>query len=240
LTFVGFGKAHPKVTADKDFRRALGLAIARGGLESVGTGERVEPTADPLPVDLGGVALADGARGADLRGAEAALDKAADRVSALKSAARASLELEILVDRSRFDDRDAADKLVVALDKLGIGAKVTELDAGAFDDRVRDGDCDLWIGQLPATGADPAVLWGAVFAAGGDGWAKAQLATGAIDAAEARKQFAARLPLIPLYHRALRVHHRTDVRGVALDACGRIGLADLFVWGSPSRSKGKK
>ncbi len=240
LTFVGFGKAHARVTADKDFRRALGLAIARGGLESIGAGERVEPTVDPVPVDLGGRGLADGARAADVAGAEAALARAAERVPALATAARGQLTLEILVDRTRFDDRDAADKVVVALDKLGVDGSVTELDAADFARRVGAGDCDLWIGQLPASGSDPSLLWGAAFAAGGDGWAKTQLAGGSIDPGKARAEFLARWPILPLVHRALRVHHRSDVRGVTLDVAGRIGLADLFLWGSPARSKGKK
>lgn len=240
LTFVGFGAAHPDVTGSVELRRALALAIARGGLASVGSGERVEPTDDPVPVDLGGPSLGQDARGADLAAASKALDRAAAKVPALAEDARARLTLEILVDKTRFDDRDAADKVVVALDKLGIAATVTELGAAEHARRVADGECDLWIGQLPAAGAEPALLWGAAFAAGGDGWAKAELAAGALDPAAARAAFARRLPVIPLFHRALRVHHRTDVRGVALDAAGRIGLADLYLWGAPARSKGRR
>ncbi|MCA9678335.1 MAG: hypothetical protein KC464_25130, partial [Myxococcales bacterium] len=131
------------------------------------------------------------------------------------------------------------DKLVVALDKLGLGAEITELPAGEFATRVARGECDLYVGQLPALGADPALLWAAAFAAGGDAWARGQLAGGAVDVGAARREFADRLPVLPLFHRALRVHHRTDVRGLVLDASARIGFADLFTWGAPARSKGR-
>lgn len=237
LTFVGFGRKHAKLTADRDFRRALDLAIARGGFASSGRGERVTPTADPIPLDLGGEALPADRRGGAADEATRALERAAGRVPALAASRRGELSLEILVDRTRLDDHEVAERVVRALDKLGIAATITDLDAATYAARVRRGEGDLWIGQLAAPGSAPALLWGAVFAAGGDDTVEKQLAAGALDAAAARAEFATRLPVVPLLHRAVRVHHRSDVRGVAFDASARVSFADLFVFGAPSRNR---
>ncbi len=46
--------------------------------------------------------------------------------------------------------------------------------------------------------------------------------------------FLDRLPIIPLFHRAVRVHHRSDLRRALFDPIGRLGQADLFfATGSP-------
>src|SRR5262249_27141800 len=47
LVYVGFGKAHERVTSDRTFRKALDLALARNALTTIGTGERVLPAAAP-------------------------------------------------------------------------------------------------------------------------------------------------------------------------------------------------
>jgi ABC-type transport system substrate-binding protein len=239
LTFVGFGRAHASITGDRDFRRALHLALARGGLSSSGRGERVTPTADPVPVDLGGLALDDAARGGDADAAQRALERAAERVRALAAGKRKDLSLEILVDKSRLDDHDVAARVVRALDRLGVAATITDLDADDFAARVAKRDADLWIGQCVAPGTAPALLWGAAFAAGGDAWAARELADGALDPADARAEFQSRLPVVPLLHRAVRIHHRGDVRGVGFDASSRVTFADLFFHGEPVRSKRK-
>jgi len=236
LSFVGFGRAHAAITGDPDFRRALDLAVARAGLTSSGTGERVTPTADPLPVDLGGVALDEDRAGGDVAAAKRALAAAAKRVSALD----APPTLSILVDETRLDDHAIAERVVRALDKLGIASTITDLGADDLVERIAAGKGDLWIGQLAAPGTSASLLWGAAFAAGGDTWAANQLARGPLDGAKARKEFAARLPIVPLAHRAMRVHHRTDVRGVAFDAASRLGFADLFLWGKPVKTKKRK
>lgn len=94
------------------------------------------------------------------------------------------------------------------------------------------GACDLWIGQLAAPITVAAAWWGAAFAAGGDGWAQARLAAGALDPGEAGRRFALRLPIVPLMFRSLLMWHRTEVRGLGFDASGRPGLADLY-WFRP-------
>ncbi len=46
--------------------------------------------------------------------------------------------------------------------------------------------------------------------------------------------FAARLPIVPLYHRAVRVHHKRSLRGLAGDPLGRLDFADAYFWNGPS------
>jgi hypothetical protein len=43
--------------------------------------------------------------------------------------------------------------------------------------------------------------------------------------------FAERLPILPLFHRSVRVHHRVDVRRVGFAATGLLLYADMFLFG---------
>jgi len=235
LVYVGFGRAHAQALASVDLRAALSLALARSGFSAVGTGERVEVATDPVPVGLGGTAVDGVARTGDLDAAHAALVKAGRSVGALAPQALGALRLAVLVDQSRADDREVAERVVRALDKLGIAAAISAVDAPTLADRVARGDLDLYVGQLPVVTAAPAIAWAAAFEAGGDPWARRALARGSIDPAQAKAQFARALPIVPLYFRAVRVHHRSDLRGLAFDGIARLGLADLFQFGAPRR-----
>ena len=227
MAYVGFGRGHGRAFDNRDLRRALSLAIGREGLRSIGTGERVEPTPFPIAQDLAGPEPAAADLEVRLAEARAALARATPRVKALAT----RTTWEVLVDRSRPDDREIAAKVVAALYRLGLSGKITELDATALDARLLRGDHDLHVGQLAPAGPSPALQIAGAFAAGGDGWAAAQMTTGplAIDAALAA--FAERLPILPLFHRSIRVHHRVDLRRVAFDATGRLLYPDMFLFG---------
>jgi ABC-type transport system substrate-binding protein len=237
LVFVGFGKAHAQLTNDRAFRRALDLAIARGGLATVNSGEDVQPVREPVPISAGGSALPAADRGGDLAGARAQLQVAAGRVPALAAGGGHPLTLEVLVEDTRPDDREIAERVVRALDLLGIAASVTALPSPQLRERVVKGQCDLWIGQLAGPVGSALAWWGAAFAAGSDDWPLAQLATGTIDPAAANKAFSDRLPVVPLMFRGLKLWRREDVRGLAYDGFGRPGFADLFYFGTPRRAK---
>ena len=56
--------------------------------------------------------------------------------------------LEILVDSSRPDDREIAERVVVALDKLGLTATVAPVAAPELARRLDTGACDLYIAIL--------------------------------------------------------------------------------------------
>lgn len=233
LVYVGFGTARGELTRSVEFRRAIDLALARDPLRLVTSGERIAPTREPVPVEAGGAALTAAARRGDLPAAQAALAAAARTVRALAPAARGQLgELEILIEDARPDDYKIANYVLYALHSLGIRAKITSLPARVFRARVAQGQADLWIGQLAMPILSARLWWGAAFAAGGDS------VTG-LDLASARQAFERRLPILPLAFRAVRLWHRTDVRGLVLDATGRPGFADVFVHGSPALSKAR-
>jgi ABC-type transport system substrate-binding protein len=238
LVYIGFGKAHADVTNDHGFRRALDLALVRDALKTVTSGERVVPVRAPVPVEAGGQA-APPARAGDLAAAQAALAEAGRRVKALAPDRLAQLKLDILVEDARPDDREVAERVVRALDKLGISARVVAAPAAAFRDRVARGAADLWIGQLAVPVTTTWLWWAAAFAAGGDSWATQQLAGGSVDPASARKRFAAQLPIVPLMFRSIKLWHRTDVRGLAFDASARPCFAELHLFGEPKKTRGR-
>jgi hypothetical protein len=134
-----------------------------------------------------------------------------------------------------------AGKVVAALFQLGMKARIAELPADEFAERVRRGACDLYIGQLavPVPRAELALV--AALSAGGDpGGARALRDTPLADkrlGATLSKRFAARLPIVPLYHRAVRVHHRSDLRGIRFDLASRLHHAELFFFGRARRSR---
>jgi ABC-type transport system substrate-binding protein len=239
LVYVGFGRAHADVTGDRAFRRALDLALSRGGLTTISSGERVVPTRSPVPVEAGGSALAGAGKAGDLPAARAQLAAAARRVPALAADKLGRLRLEILVEDTRPDDRQVGERVALALDKLGIQAAITPLSAPALRDRVAKGQADLWIGQHAVPVTAQLVWWTAAFAAGGDDWSASALAGGAIDPALASKEFAARLPIVPLMFRSVRMWHPTNLRGIAFDPMGRPCYADVFLFGAPTRNRGR-
>jgi peptide/nickel transport system substrate-binding protein len=224
LLFVGFGRQHAQVTGDHGFRKALDLALDRGALATITTGEHTQPTRVPLPIEAGAATLDAAGRAGDAAAALAVRAELARRVPALA----AGLKLAILVDETRPDDRELALRVARGLDRLGIGFTIEAVPAEALRDRVARGDGDLWIGQLAAPITVAAAWWGAAFAAGDDDWAAVRLAAGPLDPAAASAEFARRLPIVPLMFRSLLVWHRTDVHGLGFDASGRPGLADLY------------
>jgi MarR-like DNA-binding transcriptional regulator SgrR of sgrS sRNA len=237
LIYVGFGRAHADVTGDRAFRRALDLALSRGGLTTISSGERVVPTRSPVPVEAGGSALDAAGKAGDIVKARAQLADAAKRVPSLAADKLAKLRLEILVEDTRPDDRQIGERVALALDKLGIQAAITPLSAPALRERVAKGQADLWIGQHAVPVAAQLVWWSAAFAAAGDDWSATALSAGAIDPAAAHKEFAARLPIVPLMFRSVRMWHPTNLRGIAFDPMGRPCYADLFLYGAPTKGK---
>ncbi|HTE52074.1 MAG TPA: ABC transporter substrate-binding protein [Kofleriaceae bacterium] len=228
LAYIGFGRAHGRAFDNRDLRQALSLALGRDSLRHIGSGERILPTIYPVAIDLGGreprredlLARTDAAR--------AALNRATRSVAAL-SGRRPTLDL--LVDRTRPDDREIGERVVGALFQLGLSARIVEVDAAVLVARAARGECDLYIGQLAPPGPAQASQMAAAFAAGGDGWAAAQLASGPLDVEAALAAFGERLPVVPLFHRAIRVHHRVDVRQVWFDATGRLLYASMHLFG---------
>jgi ABC-type transport system substrate-binding protein len=240
LMFVGFGGARPERARSLELRRAIDLALARDPLKSVTSGERVAPAREPVPAEAGGAAPPAAARSGNQAAAQAQLAAAARTARALAPAARGRLELEILIEATRPDDRELANYVVYALHGLGLRSRITALPAKTFRARVARGQADLWIGQTSMPIASASLWWAAAFAAGGDLATAAAAAGGSLAPAAARQAFDRQLPILPLLFRSVRLWHRTDVHGLRLDASGRPGFADVFVHGQPVRSKARR
>lgn len=245
MTYLAFGRARGDALADPELRAAISLAIGRAAFRHIGSGERVVPSASPVPPDLIGVVaplpappLA-GAQPAPPGELAAQPDRA--RAALARAAARHGklARLEILVDRSRPEDVDVATRVVAALDAIGVSAGYTVLAAADLERRMTAGLYDLAIGQLAAASPDPVAAIAAAFAAGGDRWAQARLAQGALGLDAAAAAFAERLPVLPLFHRALRAHHKVTLRGLGGDTLGRLDFADAYVWTGPADPVGQ-
>jgi hypothetical protein len=234
LAYVGLGRAHARILGDRNFRLALSAAINRTSMRNLGSGERVVATVSPEAIALGGPRASAAVLRARLDRAKRFLDAASASVDALRPGKRPTLE--ILVDRSRVDDRDIADKVLASLFRLDVPARVVELSAQAFARRVATGGCDLYIGQLSPQVATTSGELIAAFGAGGDNWARSRLALAPLDLGEARVEFGKRLPIIPLFHRTIRVHHRADVYGVRFEGSGQLVWSDVFLFGSARRN----
>lgn len=231
LVYVGFGSAHAALERAPPFRRALDLGVARGGLASLGSGEQVLPTRLPVP---GAAPLDQLGKTGDPAGARAALAELSNHVQEIAGA-----RLEILVEETRPDDRDIAERVGLALDKLGISWTVTQVPGAILRDRITTGKLDLWIGQLAEPIAATDVWWGAAFAAGGDEWPLGGLQSGVLDGRAAMRAFAERMPIVPLFFRGVRMWYRSDLRGLAFDALGRPVFADAYLFGAPTPSRGR-
>jgi peptide/nickel transport system substrate-binding protein len=221
LTYLAFGRAHADVTGDIEFRRAVSLALGRAAFRHLGSGERVVPALLPASPDLGGPTPAPEETAARVDAAHAALRKV-----------RAPLPraLELLVDRTRPDDAEVAARIVASLDQLGVAVSYVALAPADLQRRAAAGQCDLWLGQLVAPAGDPTFEAAAAFAAGQDRFATVQMGVAPLSAASLALAFDAHLPIVPLYHRTVRVHARKIVYGLAFDGLGRLGLADAFVF----------
>jgi ABC-type transport system substrate-binding protein len=236
LVYVGFGKKHADVLREPAFRKALDLALDRNGLVSVNRGEAVQPAGEPLPVEAGGNAPTPAIRTGDLAAAKLAFADAQKRVPALSPSSASQLTLEIAFEDTRPDDREIAERVARALGKLGIAATLTALPGTELRERIAKGSTDLHLGQLAAPLPLGWAWWSAAFAAGGDDWAAQKLGAGQLTLEGARKEFAARRPIVPLMFRGVRMWHRADLRGLRFDATGRPCLEEVFMFGAPVKS----
>ncbi|HEX3762133.1 MAG TPA: ABC transporter substrate-binding protein [Kofleriaceae bacterium] len=233
LVFVGFGRHHA-VMSEPVLRQALDLALDRGALATITTGEYSQPTRLPVPSQAGAPVLDAAGRSGDPGKARDLLDAAGARVAALAASHRRTLTpLSILVDQTRPDDREIALRVSRGLDRLDISSTIEAVPPAVLRERVGRGDCDLWIGQIAAPVGLAAAWWGAAFAAGNSDWPRRALAAGALDPAAAAAEFARALPIVPLMFRSVLIWHRNAVHGLGFDASGRPALADLYWFKGP-------
>ncbi len=205
LLYLGFGAAHPEITRSPELpRRARSRARPRSAPLRQHSASASRPRTSPCPPRPAARRPARPPGAAICRAAQGALAAAARAVRALDPAARGQLELEILIEDTRPDDRELASYVVYALHGLGLRAKVTALparEAPRASRRARP-TCGSASSRCPSASAP--LWWAAAFAAGGDLAAATAAAAGALGAAAARQQFEQRLPILPLLFRSVR------------------------------------
>ncbi len=237
LTYLGFGRGEPALADSPLVRRALALAVSRRALRGIGAGEEVVPARSPLPPALGGPKLEPNGSRAQIREASRLLERAKAGSPSLRARLGGGASLPVLVDESRPEDREVAERVVAALYRLGLGAHVEDAPARGHARRTRRGDCVLYVGQLAPLASSWDVQLAAGLAAGGERAEAADLIRGERDMARALTRFEATLPIIPLFHRGSRMHHRTDVYGLSFDRLGLPAYADAFFFGDPERAR---
>jgi MarR-like DNA-binding transcriptional regulator SgrR of sgrS sRNA len=228
LVYVGLGKS-PKVAAENSFRQALSFAIGRAGMKQIGSGEKIVPTVSPLPRSARGTVISSAGLTANSLRARQLLKELGKKHSGLSS-----LSLEIIVNKSRPDDSVIAGRVAAALFAIGIKTRLVSLHANAFARRVKTGQCDLYIGQLATRSDFAADTLRTAFVVGG--FEKLLGKFGKESRGGMERQFNEHLPLIPLFHRGLRVHHRSDLQEVAFDDNSRLLFEDLFLYGLPEKN----
>ena len=206
LAYVGVGAGHGGSLRTRAFGRALSLSIDRGSFRFVGVGGPVRPAVDPIPEDLGGQAPTAAQLRSRRDAARRELRRAVLSRPALASVASGEAVVSILVDRSRPDDVDIAQKVLRGLDRIGVRARVDPVSPGELRRRVGEGRCDLYIGQLATASRSKTVV---------------ERIVASIEARDGA-------PLVPLFHRGLRVHHRRSLFGLRFDAVGGLSMADAF------------
>jgi len=143
-----------------------------------------------------------------------------------QAAPNGRLRASLLLDQSRFDDRDVADLLLSSLADAGLDLTIDAVDARTYGDRLDRGIYDLALveaGGLPGDNAGLSAL--AALAAVDARRARALLDKAPADLAAVERAVAEKAIATPLYHRSPRAHHRADLAGLALDGNGRVDYA---------------
>ena len=230
LVYVGFGKRQGPLLDDPDFRAAVSLSLNRMSFRNLGTGEGVVPSS--LPV------FSERTPRAAL---SARISDAKRRYRLVQSRHEEPDEFEIVVNRSRPDDREVAEKLSAGLFRLGLRSKIVALSSLEYAESVRTLKCDFFVGQLATFSPDPLAQIAAAFAAGRKMRDAGEVLRGwQASTANEEERFRKELPVLPLYYRSIRAHYRSNVYGFRFQSSSRLEYADLFVFGAPARAGAEK
>jgi peptide/nickel transport system substrate-binding protein len=130
-------------------------------------------------------------------------------------------KLSLLVDSSRFDDRDVAERILADLARAGIDVAIDAVDAASYQARLDAGRYELVLGAAAAPAPDPALATLALVAAVDPAAARAALqrAAGATLDLETTR-------VVPLFVRAARLYVAPELRDLSVDGAGRAAWAD--------------
>ncbi|HZS39081.1 MAG TPA: ABC transporter substrate-binding protein [Polyangia bacterium] len=191
------------------FAAAFELGIDRDRLRRLAVRERAVPARSPAPPALGG------ASGVPVYDPAAATRAFADKVPA------EARKVSLVVDKSRLEDRAVADRILADLARVGIEVAIDLADAASYQQRLQSGRYELLLGASAPPAPDGGLAELALVAVADPAIARAALlrAPAAIGAQAAPR-------VVPLYHRAPRLHHAAELRGLAVDGAGRASWAD--------------
>jgi len=128
-------------------------------------------------------------------------------------------KLSLLVDSSRFDDRDVAERILADLARAGIDVSIDAVDAATYQTRADDGRYELLLSAAAAPAPDAALATLALVAAVDPPAARAALQkAGGVDLETTR--------VVPLFVRAARLYVAPELRDLAVDGAGRAAWAD--------------
>jgi peptide/nickel transport system substrate-binding protein len=207
-TITGF-IAVGRIADAEALRRVLALAINRDRLRRLTVREPAIVAAGAVPPALGGLA------------AKPAYDPARARAEVERRWPGARPRVSLLVDASRLDDRDVAERILADLARVGIDVTIEAVDAAAYQSRLDGGRYELVLGAA----APPAP----------DGGLGALALLAVVDPAAARAALVRGLPpsvdleatrVVPLFHRAARLQAAPNLRDLRVDGAGRAGWAD--------------
>jgi ABC-type transport system substrate-binding protein len=191
------------------FRRALALAINRERLRRLTVREPAVVATGATPPALGGPT------------GKASYDpaRAKTMIEARFNATRPHLSL--LIDNSRFDDHDVAERILADLARVGIDVVIEGADAAQYQARLDAGRYELVLGAARPPAPDGTLAALAVLAAVDPAAARAAFARAAAPAVDVEAT-----RVVPLFHRAARVYAAPELRGLRVDAAGRVDWAD--------------
>jgi peptide/nickel transport system substrate-binding protein len=207
--YLALGRGLPDAVA-RPLAAALALGIDRERLRRLHPGASVA-AAGPVPPALGG-----------------ALGRPPFDPARARALLPGPLKVGLVVDGSRFDDRAVADRLLAELARLGLDVSVEVVDAPVYAWRLENGRYDLLLGSSPPPVPDGGLAALALVAAVDPAAARAALARAPAD--PGAPSTTARV--IPLVHRAARLHHTAELRGLVVDAAGRASWAEAYLGGS--------
>ncbi len=189
-------------------RRILALALNRERLRRLTVREPAQVASGAVPPALGGATE------------RAAYDPARARSEVERRWPGARPKLSLLVDASRFDDRDVAERILADLARAGIDVSIDASDAATYRARVDGGRYELVLGAAVPPAPDGTLAALALVAAVDPAAARAALAHGTAVDLEATR-------VVPLFHRAARVQAAPELRDLRVDGAGRVDWADV-------------
>jgi peptide/nickel transport system substrate-binding protein len=191
------------------YRRAIALGINRERLRRLTVREPAVAAAGPTPPALGG---ATGKPPYDP-------GRAKTMIEARFGTTRPHLSL--LVDNSRFDDRDLAERILADLARVGIDIVIEGVDAAQYQARLDGGRYDLVLGATRPPAPDATLATLALVAVVDPAAARTAFARAAAPAVDVEAT-----RVVPLFHRAARLYAVPELRGLRVDAAGRVDWAD--------------